>query len=111
GRALLLDLHDGAEVAVSEVAYEHGVIDRRLPDTGEGAQAGQLPADWALQHSGDWLAVLDTTIPAVLEQAPAARDAVVGLGVDFTSCTVLPVDAGGTPLFAQERWRTRPHAW
>jgi L-ribulokinase len=36
---------------------------------------------------------------------------VVGLGVDFTSCTVLPVDADGQPLCLQERWRSRRHAW
>ncbi|HEX8714849.1 MAG TPA: ribulokinase, partial [Solirubrobacteraceae bacterium] len=106
GRALLLDLRSGAEVAVSEVAYAHGVIDRELPGSGE-----QLPPDWALQHSDDWLAVLDTAIPAVLEQAPRAREAVVGLGVDFTSCTVLPVSAEGEPLFTQERWRSHRHAW
>ena len=106
GRALLLDLDSGEELAVSEVAYEHGVIDRELPGTGQ-----QLPPDWALQHSGDWLAVLDSAIPAVLEQAPQARDAVVALGVDFTSCTVLPVNEEGLPMFKQERWRSRRHAW
>ncbi len=47
----------------------------------------------------------------MLEQVPAAREAVVGLGVDFTSCTVLPVSADGLPLFTQERWRSRRHAW
>ena len=106
GRALLLDLRRGEEVAVSEVAYAHGVIDRELPHSGE-----QLPPDWALQHSDDWLAVLDSAIPAVLEQVPSAREAVVGLGVDFTSCTVLPVSADGLPLFKQERWCSRRHAW
>ncbi len=79
GRALLLDLHTGEEAAVSEVRYVHGVIDRELPSTGE-----QLPPDWALQDPDDWVAVLEAAIPAVLEQVPSARDAVVGLGVDFT---------------------------
>ena len=111
GRALLLDLRSGAEVAVSEVAYAHGVIDRELPLQAGRSEDGELPPDWALQHSDDWLAVLDTAIPAVLEQAPEARGAVVGLGVDFTSCTVLPVDADGQPLFKQERFRSRRHAW
>jgi L-ribulokinase len=106
GRALLLDLHSGAELAVSEVAYAHGVIDRELPHGGE-----QLPPDWALQHSDDWLTVLDSAIPAVLEQVPAAREGVVGLGVDFTSCTVLPVSADGLPLLTQEGWRSHRHAW
>ena len=106
GRALLLDLASGEELAVHEVAYEHGVIDRELPGGGE-----RLPPDWALQHSDDWLAVLDAAIPAVLEQQPQARQAVVGLGVDFTSCTVLPVRADGLPLFKLEPFRMRRHAW
>ena len=106
GRALLLDLASGAEAAISEVRYPHGVIDRALPGTAE-----ELPPDWALQHPDDWVAVLEQAIPAVLEQVPAAREEVVGLGVDFTSCTVLPVTGDGTPLMAQERWRGRRHAW
>ena len=35
GRALLLDLRTGEELAVSVVRYPHGVIDRELPGTGE----------------------------------------------------------------------------
>ncbi len=106
GRALLLDLESGAEAAVSEVRYPHGVIDRALPGSAE-----ELPPDWALQHPDDWVAVLEQAIPAVLEQVPSARENVVGLGVDFTSCTVLPVRGDGLPLMAEERWRGRRHAW
>ncbi len=106
GRALLLDLHTGEEAAVSEVRYVHGVIDRELPSTGE-----QLPPDWALQDPDDWVAVLEAAIPAVLEQVPSARDAVVGLGVDFTSCTVLPVTADGTPLCTLEAFSGHRHVW
>ena len=106
GRALLLDLESGAEAAISEVRYPHGVIDRELPGAGV-----RLAPDWALQHPDDWVAVLETAIPEVLGRVPAAREAVVGLGVDFTSCTVLPVTGDGAPLIAQERWRGRRHAW
>jgi L-ribulokinase len=106
GRALLLGLESGTELAVSEIAYPHGVIDRELPDGGE-----PLPPDWALQHAGDWVAVLEAAIPEVLALAPQARDAVVGIGIDFTSCTVLPVSADGAPLFTQKRWRSHRHAW
>ncbi len=106
GRALLLDLESGAEAAISEVRYPHGVIDRELPGSTE-----ELPPDWALQHPDDWVAVLEQAIPDVLEQVPGAREGVVGLGVDFTSCTVLPVTGDGMPLMAQERWRGRRHAW
>jgi L-ribulokinase len=106
GRALLLDLATGREAAVSEVRYEHGVIDRTLPGTGR-----ELPPDWALQDPGDWVTVVETAVPAVLASAGVAGADVVGLGVDFTSCTVLPVRADGTPLCTEERWRARPHAW
>ncbi len=106
GRALLLELATGREVAVSEVRYPSGVIDQALPGTGE-----ELPPDWALQDPDDWVAVVETAVPAVLGSSGVAGADVVGLGVDFTSCTVLPVHADGTPLCTEERWRSHPHAW
>ncbi len=106
GRALLLELATGREAAVSEVRYPSGVIDRALPGTGE-----ELPPDWALQDPDDWVSVVETAVPAVLASAGVAGADVVGLGVDFTSCTVLPVRADGTPLCTEERWRSHPHAW
>jgi L-ribulokinase len=106
GRALLLDLADGREAAVSEVRYAHGVIDRALPGAGE-----ELPPDWALQDPDDWVAVVEAAIPAVLDEAGVAGEEVIGLGVDFTSCTVLPANADGVPLCTLPQWRSRPHAW
>ncbi|HEY7633300.1 MAG TPA: ribulokinase [Thermoleophilaceae bacterium] len=106
GRALLLDLGSGEEVAVAEVRYPHGVLDRVLPETGE-----ELPGDWALQDPDDWALVVESAIPEVLARAGIAEEQVVGLGVDFTSCTVLPVTADGVPLCTLPQWRARRHAW
>ena len=106
GRAVLLDLVGGEELAASVVRYPHGVIDRELPHTGE-----RLPPDWALQHPDDWILVLEQGVPQVIADAGVDPARVVGLGIDFTSCTVLPVDSDGTPLCKFERWRGRPHAW
>ncbi len=106
GRALLLDLASGEELAVGVVAYPHGVIDRTLPATGE-----PLAADWALQDPDDWVTVLEDAIAYVVAEAGIEPGLVVGLGVDFTSCTVLPVDAEGEPMCKYEHWRPRPHAW
>src|SRR5690606_36345258 len=36
---------------------------------------------------------------------------IVGIGIDFTSCTILPVKADGTPLCTLPEWRDEPHAW
>ena len=106
GRALLLDLETGREAAVTEVGYPSEVIDRALPGTGE-----ELPADWALQDPDDWVTVVETAIPAVLSSGGVSKEEVVGLGVDFTSCTVLPVTRDGVPLCTLPEWRSHPHAW
>lgn len=106
GRVLLLDLTTGVEVAVHVVPYVHGVIDDLLPGT-----THTLPADFALQHPQDYLDVLRTGIPAVLRVTGVRALDVVGLGIDFTSCTVLPTTAQGLPLCLLEAWERRPHAW
>jgi L-ribulokinase len=106
GRALLLDARTGEELAVGVVRYPHGVIDHRLPAGGE-----HLRPDWALQDPDDWVTVLEDAIAYVVADAGVEPSKVGGLGVDFTSCTVLPVDADGIPLCKYEQWRRRPHAW
>ncbi len=106
GRALLLDLTSGEEVAVGVVPYPSAVIDRSLPSTGE-----RLPPDWALQDPEDWVTTIQTAIPEVLTRANISPQDVVGIGVDFTSCTVLPVTDEGVPLCTLEPWRARRHAW
>ncbi len=106
GRALLLDLESGREMEVSEVGYASGAIDRVLPESGE-----RLSPDWALQDPDDWVAVIESAVPEVIAAAGVGPEGVIGLGVDFTSCTVLPVTADGVPLCTLPEWRSRPHAW
>jgi L-ribulokinase len=106
GRVLLLDLGSAEELAVTEVRYPHGVIDQRLPSTG-----GELPPDTALQDPGDYLEVLYRGIPEALAAAKVAADEVIGIGVDFTCCTVLPVTEDGTPLCQLDEWQDHLHAW
>jgi L-ribulokinase len=105
GRAVLVNVADGSEVATAVCRYRHGVMDQALPD-------GQpLGPDWALQHPADYLEVLERTIPVVLREAGVLPDAVVGLGIDFTACTMLPALADGTPLCFLAQFSGRPHAW
>jgi L-ribulokinase len=88
------------------VRYPSAVIDQKLPSTGE-----RLPHDYALQDPDDWVKVLKDGIPDVLEKAGVDADDVVGIGIDFTSCTVVPTTAEGTPLCTIEQWRDRKQAW
>ena len=106
-RALLLDLETGEEVALAEFAYPHGVISGQLPVEEEVP----LGRDWFLQDPDDYVEALLALIPAVLEKGGAAGRDVVGLGLDFTSCTVMPCDAHGEPLCRDEAFRADPQAW
>lgn len=106
GRAVLVDVSNGEEIASSTLNYPHGVMDEYMPD-GETA----LGADWALQHPQDYLDVLRTTIPAVLEESGVSPDDVIGIGIDFTASTLMPVYSDGTPLCLTERYKNTPHAY
>jgi len=108
GRALLVDVADGRELATAVYAYSHGVIDECLPIPGAEVR---LEPDWALQDPEDYLRTFQTTVPAVLKESGVNPDDVIGLGVDFTACTMLPVKADGTPLCLLPDFRREPHAW
>ncbi len=106
GRAVLVDVTDGREVTTAVYPYANGVIDERLPGTDI-----LLEADWALQDPQDYIDVFKNTIPAVLEESGEDPENVIGLGIDFTACTVLPTKADGTPLCTLPDYRQNPHAW
>ncbi len=106
GRAALVDLESGDVLATSVVRYPSAVIDETLPSSGD-----RLPPDWALQDPDDWVMVMEKAVPDVVKRAGVNAEQVVGLGVDFTSCTVLPVTNQGVPLCTLEQWRARRHAW
>ncbi|HZK70514.1 MAG TPA: ribulokinase, partial [Clostridia bacterium] len=105
GRAVLVNVCTGEEVATSMLEYPHAVMDEQLP------YGKKLPPDWALQHPQDYLDVLSATIPAVLNKSGVTADDVIGIGIDFTACTVLPVKEDGTPLCFLDKYKENPHAY
>jgi L-ribulokinase len=111
GRALVVRVRDGAELGTAVHEYAHAVISDLLPSTGRA-----LPPDWALQDPEDYREVLRRAVPAALADAGIDPALVIGIGIDFTACTVLPTLADGTPLceVAQDGvaiYRDRPHAY
>lgn len=108
-RALLVDLN-GQECASAAVKYKHGPITESLPTTGE-----TLPADFALQHPGDWMDASCRAVRKALEQAglttKESGGVVISIGVDFTSCTMLPARADGTPLCLCDEFAGEKYAW
>lgn len=106
GRAVLVDVCTGEEIADSTLNYAHAVMDEYLPDG-----KTKLAPDFALQHPKDYLDVLSVTIPDVLKKSGVKADDVIGIGIDFTACTVLPVLKDGTPLCFLKEYERNPHAY
>jgi L-ribulokinase len=106
GRAVVVRVHDGAELGSAVHEYRHGVVDRTLPATGR-----QLPPEWALQVPSDYVDVLRNAVPEAVRAAGANPADVIGIGTDFTACTVLPTTADGTPLCELPEFAAEPHAY
>jgi L-ribulokinase len=106
GRAVLFDVADGRLVDSAIHPYSNGVIDERLPESGR-----TLGPDWALQDPDDYQAVLRDAGRRVVEGSGVDPAQIIGVGIDFTACTMLPTTADGTPLCTLPRWRDEPNAW
>jgi len=95
-RAVVADVATGEEVATAVFNYPSGqqgiLVDDRDPDL-------------ARQHPADYLAGMESVVREAVNRAKETPgftpEAVVGIGVDTTGSTPLPVDATGQPLALQ----------
>lgn len=108
GRAVLVETKTGKEIATSIYSYENGVIDEKLPPDGDPVR---LEPEWALQDPQDYIRTFQNTVPDVLSQAGVNSEDVIGIGIDFTACTMLPVKSDGAPLCTLPEYRRKPHSW
>lgn len=100
-RALVVDVANGRELGTSVVDYPSG-------------KAGILldPRDHHLarQHPGDYLFGLEKSVRGALAQAAGdptfSPESVIGLGVDTTGSSPIPVDEHNVPLALDEKWKT-----
>lgn len=106
GRAVVVSCEDGKVLASAVKAYEHGVLNSVLPG-GEALPAGE----WALQVPQDYLDVLETVVPEAVKKSGIRSEDIIGLGIDFTSCTILPVDQHNEPLCMLDSFKSEPHAY
>jgi L-ribulokinase len=104
-RALIVDTVDGHEIATAIWNYEHGhagILLDRDPNV-------------ARQHPADYLKGAEVTIREVLAAASKSVASfkpsdVVGIGVDTTGSTPMPVDADGVPLALNKKFSENPAA-
>ncbi len=107
-RALLVRTSDGAEIGTAVFDYPHAVMDETLL-TPSGSV--KLPPDFALQHPQDYLDALEYLLPELFRVTEVSVNDIIGIGVDFTTCTLLPTSADGTPLCFDARFSSNPHAY
>ena len=104
-RALLIDAETGEELAEAVSPYAHGVMDTALP-------CGiPLPPHYALEHPRDYLESFSEVVCNVIRKANADPRDVVGIGLDFTTCTLLSLDGDGEPLCFRPEWEHTPLAY
>ena len=104
-RALIVNVANGAEVAAAVWIYEHGT---------QGVILARDP-NLARQHPADYLKGAEVTIKQALAMAKKSVKGftaaqVIGIGVDTTGSTPLPVDANGQPLVFQKKFANNPAA-
>src|SRR5215213_874572 len=105
GRAVVVRVADGTELASSTFSYPHAVLDRALPS------GTDLRPDWALQVPADYVGVLRTAVPEAVAGAGVDPRQVVGIATDFNACTMVPTLADGTTLCELPELVDRPHAY
>lgn len=105
-RGVLVNIRTGEELGDCLYTYPHGVIDRGIP-----GMDVKLPPDFALQNPADYRAALETVLHDTWRSAGVDPAAVVAIGLDFTSCTILPVDENMEPLCQKPEWQSNPHSW
>lgn len=107
-RAVLVNLATGEVVASAVKNYPDGVITKELPGLNV-----KLEQDWALQNPNDYIEAFAETVSNLLRQTrnEVSPSDIVGIGIDFTSCTMLPVKRDGTPLCNLPAWKSNPHSW
>ena len=93
-RSLLIDLATGEELGSSIFPYPSGAA---------GILLDPKDPHLARQHPQDYLDGLTAIITEAIAQAKAAHPAfdsnsIIGIGIDTTGSTIIPVDAAGTPL-------------
>lgn len=104
GRVFLVNTENGEIISKYIKRYSHGVIEGEL-------NGRELPSSYALQNANDYMEVIEAGIPIILEEANIAPSEVVGIGIDFTSSTVMFVDGHMEPIHNKLEFQNHPHAY
>ncbi len=105
-RAALFDVETGACAASFGSEYEHGIIEESHPFTG-----APLPPASAIQLPEDYIKALQQSIEGVFEKSGIQKSDIIGMSVDFTSCSLMCVDKDYRPLCWQNRFKSSRNSY
>ncbi len=105
-RVLLVDVADGREIAQAVADYPSGEMGIILDDSNP---------DLARQHPLDYFKVIEKAVREALTAAAVAKGdfapkQIIGIGVDTTGSTPMPVDAEGNSLTSNPKFANNPNA-
>jgi L-ribulokinase len=104
-RVLLIDVSNGDEIASYVANYKSGTA---------GVITDSKDSNIARQNPNDWLVGMEEAVKKVLSIASKNKsfrsDDIIGIGVDTTGSTPLPVDEEGTPLAFHRKFKNNKNA-
>ena len=105
-RALIADIKDGKEIAGNVFSYPSGY---------EGVVIDPSDPNLARQNPADYLEGIESSIKGALKDAlknaPGFNPLdVIGIGVDTTGSSPMPVDRHNTPLCFKDKFKKNPNA-
>lgn len=104
-RGILVRCKDGEVFSSAIKSYEHGVMTECLPS------GTKLPEAWCLEYPKDYIDAMEFVIKKIVEENNKLKEDIIGIGIDFTSCTMLPVDKEGVPLCEKEEFKNSRNAY
>ena len=103
-RGVIVNVENGEALPYeSSFSYPHAILNELY--------GSPLPKNYALQHPKDYIDALDFLINDLLKNNAVAKNSIIGIGIDFTDCTVLPVNEDTVPLCFFEEYTREPHAY
>ena len=103
-RGIIADVENGSTLPYQSVfTYPHAIL----------SEIGgvELPKNYALQHPQDYIDALKFLLCDILEHNDIDKNNIIGIGIDFTDCTVLPVNQDFIPLCFDDKYINEPFAY
>lgn len=105
-RGILVDTQTGEKMAEALSEYADGIIDQFLPQ-----DEVRLLEGFALQNPQNYIDSTLEVLSSLVRTSGVQAHEIIGIGLDSTASTLIPVDKSFQPLCFQERFRKNPHAW